>query len=108
MNPLWLQVISLLLLSGFLIWKWQQRIQDERRETAARLHGHGFEATEIKARLQDWRTQHEQSSPSRRRTTTAHEIFVTQVRTSLLQLGFFHRHNEPKPGSSRQESASEG
>lgn len=94
MHALWIQVAIVLLLSSFLLWK-QYRLDRERRaERARQMTGHGFEAAELKARLDGLRIQLQPSPSQRKHQTPAHGEFATVVRKSLLQLSFFKAFHE--------------
>lgn len=99
MSLLWQQIALLAGLSSYLLWKHWLRWQAQRRTDAARLTGHGFEATELKARLGNLRERHQRIASQHRRQTAAHEAFVISLRKSLLRLSFFRTAQDPESPS---------
>lgn len=100
MSLLWPQIALLAGLTGYLLWKHWLRWQAQRRTDAARLTGHGFEATELKARFGNLRERHQRIASLHRRQTVAHEAFVISLRKSLLRRSFFRAAQEPDSPSS--------
>jgi hypothetical protein len=96
MNPFWLQISALVLLSLYLLVKQWKRIKVAQKADAARraARGRGFEAKPILMQMKVVRHQYLELAQHHRRASEAHREFATQIGKSLRQLSFFAGHDD--------------
>jgi hypothetical protein len=108
METIHIQLGAIILLSAFLVLKlrdrWRANLESQCREDKTRLNGHGFDAAEIKARVNTFRSTMDKT-PKPVRNRTAHENFSMKFRDRLARLGFFRDLKERERVKAYRESS---
>jgi len=105
MQLLWFELGALALLISLLIWRFWQRAKRFAQQERALPSGHGFDTTQVQARLKQVRQDYGITAQRARRTLN-HDLIVMAVRRSLKTLSYF-RSKQAAPTDNAEGSSEE-